>query len=320
MDLSDIYRPIQDDLEKVERSLDAVANVDNHLLNQLLEYVLKSGGKRIRSALTLFSGKSYDYNLDILVPMAAAVELLHSATLVHDDVVDNSPLRHSKPTVSRAWGEVRALLLGDYLFARAGRLVASTENLRAVKLFAQTLMTISSGELRQTAVVFDLKQAREYYYSWISAKTACLFSMAAESGAVLSQSPEDVIEAMIEYGHNFGMAFQIVDDVLDFIGEETKLGKPVGSDLAEGAVTLPSILFAESHSGDILIKNVIEARDSVSVALAVERIRNSPVIDECLDIASEFCSRACQALEKVPDSSSRQSLFDLATYVIRRRK
>jgi geranylgeranyl pyrophosphate synthase len=181
-------------------------------------------------------------------------------------------------------------------------------------------MTISGGELRQTGVSFDLKRAREHYFDWISAKTACLFSAATESGAVLSQAPEEAIAAMRDYGHNLGMGFQIVDDVLDFVGEEDELGKPVGSDLREGTMTLPSILFAESYPEDNLIKSIVEKKDAESVALAVEKIRNSSVIDECLALAAEFCSRARQALEKLPDNSARQSLLELAAYIIERRK
>src|SRR4030043_1818175 len=128
--------------------------------------------------------------------MATAVELLHNAPLVHDDIVDNAPIRRGEKSISKAWGEASALLLGDYLFARAGRLVASTGNLRVVKLFAQTLMTISSGELAQINVFFDRKRARHHYYEWINAKTACLFSMATESGAVLSHAPENIIDAL----------------------------------------------------------------------------------------------------------------------------
>jgi geranylgeranyl pyrophosphate synthase len=320
MNLNTIYQHIKDDLDKVEQSLESVANVDIPLLSKLLEYLLKNGGKRIRPSLTLLSGKFYNYNLNSLIPMATAVELLHNATLVHDDIVDNAPIRRGKQSISRAWGEASALLLGDYLFARAGRLVASTENLRAVKLFAQTLMTISSGELAQINVLFDKKRALEHYYAWISAKTACLFSMATESGAVLSQAPEDMIDALKNYGHNFGMAFQVIDDVLDFTGRENELGKPVGSDLIEGAITLPAILFAESNPDGCLIKSIIENKDIEKVAVVVEKIRTSPVIDECLDIASDFCSKACQSLDKLPDSSSRQALLDLATYSIQRRK
>lgn len=320
MNLSDIYKPIEDDLEKVEQGLEVVADVDSPLLAQLLKYTLKAGGKRIRPSLTLLSGKFYHYDPALLVPMAMSIELLHTATLVHDDIVDHSPVRRGKPTVSRAWGENRALLLGDYLFAKAGSLAASTGNLRVIKLFSQALMTISGGELKQTGVVFDLERAREHYFGWISAKTACLFSTATESGAALSQSPEDVVEALKDYGHNFGMAFQIIDDVLDFVGDEPELGKPVGSDLGEGIVTLPSILFAESHPEDNLLKSVIENRDAERTALAVEKIRNSPVIAECLALASDFCSRACRALDELPDNSSRQALVDLAAYIIQRRK
>ena len=320
VNLSDIYKPVQKDLEKVERRLEEVADSGFPLLAQLLAYTLKNGGKRIRPALTLLSAKFFSYKLNTLIPMAMAIELLHTATLVHDDIVDNSPIRRGKPTVSRAWGENRALLLGDYLFAKAGSLSAGTGNLRVVELFSQTLMTISGGELNQTGVTFDLARLREYYFAWVSAKTACLFATATESGAILSQAPEDAIEAMRDYGHNLGMAFQIVDDVLDFVGDEDEMGKPVGSDLREGTMTLPAILFAESYPEDNLIKSVVEKKDAESVALAVERIRNSPVMDECLALAAEFCSRASSAVEKLPDNSARRSLLDLAAYIVERRK
>jgi geranylgeranyl pyrophosphate synthase len=320
VNLNDIYRLIQDGLEEVERSLEAVADVDNPLLAELLRYTLKNGGKRIRPSLTLLAGKFHVYDLDLLVPIAAAIEVLHTATLVHDDIVDNSPVRRGKPTVSHAWGENRALLLGDYLFAKAGSLAADTENLRVIRLFSRALMTISGGELKQTGVTFDLTKAREYYFNWISAKTACLFATAAESGAILSQCPEYMIEGLKNYGHNLGMAFQIIDDVLDFIGDETELGKPVGSDLGEGIVTLPTILFAEANPGDSLIKNVIGKKDAENVTLAVDMIRRSPVIDECLGLASDFCARASRALDLLPDNSYRQALLDLAAYIIQRRK
>lgn len=320
MNLDDIYVPVLNDLEDVKQALIAAAQVDDPLLADLLEYAVGSRGKRLRPALTLLCGKFYHYDASLLIPMAAAVELLHTATLVHDDIVDHSPVRRGKPTVSQAWGENRALLLGDYLFAKAGRLCADTDNLRVIKLFAQTLMTISGGEVRQTAFVFNIKTARDYYFSWISAKTACLFSLACESGAILSRSPEKAITALHSYGHNFGMAFQVMDDVLDFTGDAKEVGKPVGSDLAEGAVTLPTILYAEAHPEDDLVKTVIEHKNPEDIARVVERIRGSSVIDECLKIASDFCSRASQAIEILPDSSIRGSFLDLASFIIERRR
>jgi geranylgeranyl pyrophosphate synthase len=320
MDLSNIYKPVKGDLKKVEQSLEEITDAEFSLLADLLAYTLKDGGKRIRPALTLLSGKFYVYDTVLLIPMAAGIELLHTATLVHDDIVDNSPVRRGKPTVNRAWGGNRALLLGDYLFAKAGSLVAGTENLRVIKLFSETLMTISAGELKQTGVTFAQASNRDYYFSWVSAKTARLFSTATESGAILSQATEEVIEALRDYGHNLGMGFQIVDDVLDFIGEEDLLGKPVGSDLREGTMTLPSILFVESYPEDKLIKCIIEDRDVENLALAVEKIRSSSVIDECLTLASEFCFRASRAVEKLSDNSARQSLLELAAYITQRRK
>lgn len=320
MSLNEIYASIADDLEEVEYCLQGAAQVDDHLLAELLKYAVAGSGKRLRPAFTLLCGKFYHYDPALLVPMAAAVELLHTATLAHDDIVDHSPVRRGKPTVSHAFGENRALLLGDYLFAKAGRLCADTDNLRVIKLFAQTLMTISGGEVRQTAFVFDLKTAQDYYFSWISAKTACLFCLACESGAILGQSPEEAITALRNYGHNLGMAFQIVDDVLDFVGEQGEVGKPVGSDLAEGAVTLPSILYAESHPDDDLIKTMVASKDARDVAQAVDKIKNSPAIEKCLDIAADFCSRACRATEQLPDSVFRSSLVDLANYVTERRR
>lgn len=320
MILETIYEPIRNDLEDVDRTLQSISQVDILLLSQLLEYLLKNGGKRLRPALTLLSGKFYNYNLSLLVPMAAAVELLHNATLVHDDIVDNAAIRRGKQSISHAWGRASALLLGDYLFAKAGRLVASTENLRVVKLFAQTLMTISSGELAQIDIIFDKKRAREHYYNWISAKTASLFAMATESGAALSEAPEDTVQSLKTYGHNFGMAFQIMDDILDFTGQSEQMGKPVGSDLLEGAVTLPSIIFAETNPEGDMVKQIIENRDLSKVNIIVGKIRNSSVIDECFAVASSYCDKAKAALEVLPKTAARQSLLDLANFTIYRKK
>ncbi len=320
MNLEDIYKPIQADLDKVEQSLKEISTTGFPLLSQLLAYTLRDGGKRIRPALTLLAGKFERYDPARLILMATAIELLHTATLVHDDIVDKSSLRRGKPTVSRTWGENRALLLGDYLFARAGRLAASTGNLRVVELFSETLMTISAGELRQTGITFDPKNARREYFDWISSKTACLFATAAESGAVLAQSPESTITALREYGLNFGIAFQIIDDVLDFTGEEKELGKPVGSDLSEGIATLPSILFIESHPDDNIIASVAGRKDADITARAIEKVRGSAAIDQCYEMAADFASRACLAIQPLADGPAKRSLVSLAEYILKRRK
>jgi len=321
LELSTIYQPIQEDLLKVENELRSVSEVDFSWLSKLLDYSLKGGGKGIRPALVLLSGKFYDYNLDYLLPMATAVELLHVATLVHDDAIDKSPVRRSRPTLYKVWGEDKAVLLGDYLFAKAGELTATTQNLRAVKLFAQTLRTISTGELAQIFSAFSLEQTYEQYIQRISHKTAALFNLATESGSVLSQSPEESIKVLKDYGHNLGIAFQIVDDILDFIGTEEELGKPTGSDLTQGTLTLPAMLLLERYPEDNPVKRLFQNRDKQeNIKLAIELVRNSSISEECYAVASDYCAKACCNLNLLPDSPSRQALIELADYVISRKR
>ena len=321
MELSTIYAPIQKDLVKVEHEIESVSKVDFSWLAELLHYSLSSGGKGIRPALTLLSGKFYHYNLSTLLPMATATELLHIATLVHDDAIDKSATRRGKPTLYKVWGEDKAVLLGDYLFAKAGELTATTQNLRAVKLFAQTLGTISTGELAQTFSAFNLEQTYEQYIQRISRKTAALFILATESGSVLSEAPEASIKILNEYGYNLGIAFQIVDDILDFIGSEKELGKPVGSDLAQGTLTLPAMLLLERFPADNPVKKIFQNRDKdKNIKLAIELVRNSSIIEECYRIASDYCAKACGNLNLLPDNASRQALKDLANYVVSRKR
>lgn len=320
MDLADIYNLVADGLIKVEEELSAVTDVENKLLSNLLHYSVKNSGKRIRPVFTLLAGRLFKYNLDKLVPMAAALELLHSATLVHDDIIDNSPLRRGKPTVSHAWGPNAALLLGDYLFAKAGRLVASTGNLHVIKLFAQTLMTISKGELEQINVPYEKRIRLDHYFSWIGDKTACLFSTSTESGAVLGGAPRKFVTALKNYGFYFGMTFQVIDDVLDFIGNQDELGKPVGSDLKEGIVTLPSIIFAETEDGANIIKKAIDGNDKEYTQKVIDEIRNSSAIEKSMSIAKQFSSKAVEYLNVLPESDTRTSLIRLIDIMLTRKK
>ncbi len=321
MQLSTIYEPIRQDLSKVEDWLRSVSKVDFPPLSELLDYSLSGGGKRIRPVLVLLSGKFYDYNLGYLSTMAAAVELMHTATLIHDDVIDKSPVRRGRPTVNRAWGEEQAVLLGDYLFAKAGDFVADTQNLQVIKLFAQTLMAISSGESNQAFSAFNLEQTRQQYLQRISGKTATLLSLATESGAILSQAPKKSIGILRDYGYNVGIAFQIVDDVLDFIGTEEELGKPVGSDLAQGTLTLPAMLLLERYPEDNPVKRLFQSGDKQrNIELAIELVGNSSIVQECYRIASDYVSRACHNLNLLPDNASRQALIQLADYIIRRKR
>jgi len=298
-----------------------VSKVDFPWLSELLAYSLKGGGKGIRPAFVLLSGKFYDYNLDHLLPMATAVELLHTATLVHDDAIDKSLIRRGRATVYKVWDEDKAVLLGDYLFAKAEEFAAATGNLQVIKLSAQTLQVISSGELNQAFNAFNLEQTRQHYLQRISSKTASLFSTATESGAILSQAPEESIKVLKDYGYNLGIAFQIVDDILDFISTEEELGKPIGSDLAQGTLTLPSMILLERYPEDNPVKRLFQNRDKQeNIKQAIELVRNSSIIEECYAVASEYCARACRNLNLLPENASRQALIELANYVVNRKR
>jgi len=320
MNLDQIYAPVRPGLDLVESKLEEIAGNEVPLLSELLKYALLKVGKRVRPALTLLSGKFYRYDLATLVPMAAAAEVLHIGTLVHDDIIDNADMRHGKPAVYRTWGQNCALLLGDYLFSKAGSLASTTENLRVIRRFSETLMTISGGELREGSHTFDLATARDNYYKWISDKTACLFVMASECGSVLSGCPEEQVQALKEYSLNFGLCFQIIDDILDFVGDPSALGKPVGSDLNEGAATLPSILYAEQHPNNSLIQTIIADHRKDLVPDAVKKVRESGVIDECRSIAQGFSQKASLSLNNLPDCDARRSLKALVAFVIERNK
>ena len=321
MELSEIYECVQADLDQVKDHLRSISKVDFPWLAEQLGYVVRSGGKRIRPALTLLAGKFYNYNLEYLLPMAASVEVMHTATLVHDDAIDKSAVRRGTPTVYKLWGEETSVLLGDYLFARAGIFVADTKNPRVIKLFSQTLATITSGELNQLLSAFNPEQTRQQYFSRISGKTASLFSLATESGAILSEAPEKSVKALEEYGYNLGIAFQIVDDILDFTGNEEKLGKPIGSDLAQGTLTLPAILIMERYPADNPIKILFANKDKEkNLKLAIEMVRSSSIAKDCYEVASEYHEKACQCLKPLPENTSRQALISLADYVINRKK
>jgi octaprenyl-diphosphate synthase len=321
LSLNKIYQPINEDLTKVDERLSSVAQVDFPWLAKLLGYSLQGKGKKIRPALTLLSGKFNKYDLNSLLPMALAVELLHTATLVHDDAIDKSVVRRGRPTVNEVWSEDKAILLGDYLFAKAGECAADTQNLRTVKLFAQTLEIISAGEINQAFNAFNLEQTRQAYIERISCKTASLFSLATESGAILSQAPEKSTEALKEYGHNLGIVFQIIDDILDFTSTEDEMGKPIGSDLAQGTLTLPSMLILERYPGNNPVMRLFQNIDKQeNLRQALELANNSSIIQECHQVAKDYCAKAHQNLGLLPSNTSRRALSELVDYVVERKR
>ena len=325
MNVIPIFELIREDLEFVERKMREVSHIEYEQLRTTLDYLLDSGGKRLRPALVILSSKYHPADVEEVTSLAAAVETLHTATLIHDDLIDHAFLRRGNPTLNVMWNSAATVLTGDYLFARAAGFAAETKSVRVVSIFAQTLMTICCGELRQ---IFDSDEgqptatAKEYYYQRIYSKTASLFAASSETGAILSGAPEPDVQALRDYGHNLGMAFQIVDDILDFAGNEGELGKPVGSDLRQGIVTLPTIYYLESHPEGEVVANVLNGRDEGDdeVQAAVDIIKESGAIESATAEAKGFAARSRDALSTLPDNEYRQAMLDLADFVVERRK
>lgn len=314
-----IFELIHDDLERVERKMREVSRIEYEQMRVILDYLLSGGGKRLRPALVLLSSKFYPADADKITSLAAAVETLHTATLVHDDLIDNAFLRRGNPTLNALWNSAATVLTGDYLFARAAAFAAQTESVRVVSIFAQTLMTICGGELKQIFDSDEGQTSRDYYYQRIYSKTASLFAASAEAGALLGEAPQTEAQALRDYGYNLGMAFQIVDDILDFAGNEDDLGKPIGSDLRQGIITLPTIYFLEAHPGDETVARMLSGRDE-GVRAAVEMIKESGAIESSVVEAKRFAARSRDALSPLPDNEYRQAMLDLTDFVVERRK
>jgi octaprenyl-diphosphate synthase len=316
LELKQIYAPIQNDLEKVKGTIKSISLIDYKWLSEQLSYIVSETGKGIRPALTLLASKLYHYDLTYLLPMAASVELMHTATLVHDDAIDKASTRRGQATINSKFGDEIAILMGDYLFAKAGEFVADTQSPRVIKLFSRTLGIISSGEIGQFRGLYNINQNRESYFRRIYRKTGSLFSLATQSGAILGKAPEKSIAIMKEYADNIGIAFQIVDDILDFTSTEEALGKPAGSDLVHGTLTLPAILVIERNPEDNPVKRFFESKDKKDAEKAIDAAKNAEIIKECYKIAGGYCKKACRNLKALPQNTSRQALYDLAEFVV----
>ncbi len=311
---------VNGDLVQVERKMREAPHDDIENLKAALDTLLKSGGKRIRPTLALLAGRFYQVQQDKAIALAAAVEMLHTATLVHDDLIDGALIRRSSPTLNAIWSPGATVLTGDFLFAWAANLAAQTENVRVMRIFSQTLMIICGGELRQLFRRPWREQTRQDYDRRIYAKTASLFAAATKAAAVLGGASESQVNALHEYGHQLGMAFQIVDDVLDFVGSSQEIGKPVGSDMRQGIATLPTLYYLARHPDDDLLAQVLDNRaDNGVVETLIARIRQAGAVDAAMRDARAYVQRAQIALDDFPANGYRQALLDLADYVIQRR-
>jgi len=312
-----LFEPLAAELERVERKMREPAHPEYPQLTAVLGTLLDSGGKRLRPALALLAGRFCPADLEKLLSLAASVEMLHTATLVHDDLIDGALLRRGRKTVNARWSSGATVLTGDYLFARAAAFAAETGNVRVMSIFANTLMTICSGELRQ---IFDRHQvprleseqawqeALKQYDLRIHAKTASLFAAATEAASVLGGAPESEQTALRTYGQLLGAGFQIMDDVLDFQGDQEVLGKPVAGDLREGIVTLPVLYYLREHPDDEGVASVVrDGSDDQLVREVVAAIREAGAVEQSLERARRLIAQSQAALSILPEGDTRDT-------------
>ena len=321
MSTTTFFTSVHEQLQFVEQRMREQAGDEQHPdLKSALEHLLSAGGKRIRPTLGLLVGNMLGAPEEKLITLGASVELLHTATLVHDDLIDGALLRRGMPTLNARWSPAATVLTGDFLFARAAKLAAETDYLPLMKLFAETLATIVNGELTQMFSARGMID-RDNYYNRIYAKTASLFEMSALAATMVSTEDEDVRTSMKAFGYEVGMAFQIVDGILDFTGDQSTVGKPIGSDLLNGLVTLPAIYFAEANRYDDDIMSLPEGgwKDTARVQRLVDAIRQSRAVKQSLEEARNAVSRALTALEVAPASPEKDALEDLAKFIVDRK-
>ncbi len=319
-----VFAAMQPDLDRVSERLEMVAAVDYPMVSTLVLDIVRAGGKRLRPLVLLLAGRGYDYDLDPLVTAAAGVELLHTASLVHDDTIDRAALRRGKPTLNSVLSSNAVILLGDYLFAQSAILAAATGDPRVVGIFASSLADICDGQLHEMFHAHRLDQSRQDYERRIYGKTAALFAGAAEMGAIIGKAPDHHVAALRSYGSDLGMAFQIVDDVLDLREGTQKLGKPAGNDLRQGTVTLPTMLYAATLPAGsaefAMLESVVTGEDVEDdlFAQVVSAIRASGALEGALAAAGEYIDRAKESASVVADDETRRMLFEVADLALGR--
>lgn len=328
-----VFNYIKPDIQEMEVLIRNQVDSFHEDLGTALNLLLSSGGKRVRPTITILAGKCLNADHTKLITMAASIELLHTATLVHDDLIDGSLLRRGSPTLNSQWSAGATVLTGDFLFASAAKLASETKSNDIMQLFSETLRIIVNGEISQ---MFSkrCKPGLDEYYKRIYAKTASLFETSAKAGGIVSQVVEsndekngstridvEILQALSDFGREIGMAFQIADDILDFTGDESVMGKPKGGDLRHGLITLPSELFFEKFPTHPIVKKILDngcLKDEDEITNLINSINSSSVIEDSYKIADGFISKGVAALEKLPDSLERNLLFQLAQSQARR--
>lgn len=322
MNFQDIFHAYEDELREVEKELINIFKSDATLIPTIGAYIINSGGKRLRPLFLLVSADLAGYREYKRVIMAAVIEALHTASLLHDDVIDEAELRRGKVSVNRIWGNQVTILLGDYLYAKALHISVSQESLQIMEALSWATSQMAEGEILQLMKAGDPTITFNEYIKIITGKTAGLIRASCRIAGILAKLPEQKIQALTEFGHKIGIAFQMVDDILDYVADESELGKKLGKDLMEGKITLPLIELIKKAKEKEEIINIIES-DSFSeesLLRILNYLRQYNCIESSMEIVKNYINKAKKALEIFPDSEARQRLFRIGDYILLRSK
>jgi geranylgeranyl pyrophosphate synthase len=325
--LSRLFTSIQSDLDEVDITFQERATSGLDILNSASMHVLGSSGKRLRTALTLLSGKLNSYRFDKLLPLSVAFEMVHLATLIHDDIVDNATTRRGNPTVNSIWGNNIAILLGDYYFAKTAGLIADINDNRVDRLFSDTVATVCEGTIIEMMTAGRLDLTVENYYEKINHKTACLIAACCKGGAIVSGASDEQIALLHDYGMNLGITFQIIDDVLDYTEDQATIGKPAGNDLRQGMVTLPLIYalqeqFQNGHHQrvhNLLHEHETPQREE-DIRTVVNWVVGGSGVKRAFVDAYYYANQARESLHHFPVSADRDVLDELIDFVVKRKR
>jgi len=318
--LKQIQSSIAQDMRAVDEVIRSALYSDVVLIKQVAEYIINSGGKRLRPALVLMSAELFGPVQPAHHQLAAVVEFIHTATLLHDDVVDESSLRRGQATANSLFGNAASVLVGDFVYSRAFQMMVRVDNMRVMEILAEATNVIAEGEVLQLLNVHDADISEQDYLQVIHFKTAKLFEAATRLGAVICQANEADEKALSLYGMHLGTAFQLIDDVLDLTGDAQAIGKNLGDDIAEGKPTLP-LLYAMRHGTKQqaeLIRTAIEHGGEHNIQNVIDAVQQTDALKHVRELAQQEADLACQAIAHLADGPAKQRLIDLAEFSVER--
>jgi len=319
MNLLDVYTKMKSDIKAIEKELTRAIATEEVILHQSSSHLLKAGGKRIRPIFVSLSGHFGEYEFEKIKKVAAALELIHMASLVHDDVIDDADKRRGKPTVKAQWDNKVAMYTGDYIFAQALALITDFDNVEIHQSFSKALVDMTKGEIEQIRDFNNWNQSLKNYLRRIKRKTALLIAISCKLGALVSNTDPKFVRKLYQYGYNVGMAFQIVDDILDFTGTTEQLGKPAGSDLRQGNITIPALYTLHHSKNKESFQRIVQNGEvSDRIEEVIQLIRNSEGIEYAHKLAGKYIKKAKDALKDLPPIRERKMLEDISEFIIER--